>query len=300
MLLDKITKELGIKAEYIGNQEFESMGLVKTHIDKKICSFLADIRYINDVSENVKLLLVTEAVAEKLDNYNLCIVKDPRLVFFKVHNFLLGDSNYKREDFKTVIGSDCKISKHAYIADKNVVIGNNVVVEEFVSIKEHVKIGDNSIIRAGTIIGGEGFEFKKEEGNSIPVKHGGGVNIGRNVELQQNNCVDKAIYPWDDTIIGDYCKTDNVVHIAHAVKMGRNVLIAAHTCVAGRVTMEDNVWIGPGVTLINGMTIGKNARVNIGSVATRDVEKGGAVTGNFAIEHSSFIENLKKIRKVKI
>ena len=78
--------------------------------------------------------------------------------------------------------------------------------------------------------------------------------------------------------------------------MGKRILIAACTCVAGRVQMDDDVWIGPGVTLINGMHIGKGARVNIGSVATRDVEPGKAVTGNFAIDHDRFISNLKSIR----
>jgi UDP-3-O-[3-hydroxymyristoyl] glucosamine N-acyltransferase len=60
-----------------------------------------------------------------------------------------------------------------------------------------------------------------------------------------------------------------------------------------RVTLEEGVWIGPGVTLINGIVVGKNGRVNIGSVATRDVPENCAVTGNFALEHEKFLRNLK-------
>ena len=45
------------------------------------------------------------------------------------------------------------------------------------------------------------------------VKHLGGVKIGKNVEIQHNTCVDKAVYPWDDTIIGNNSKIDNLVHI---------------------------------------------------------------------------------------
>jgi UDP-3-O-[3-hydroxymyristoyl] glucosamine N-acyltransferase len=48
--------------------------------------------------------------------------------------------------------------------------------------------------------------------------------------------------------------------------------------------------------LTNGIRIGKNARVNIGSVVIKDVEENQSVYGNYAIEYSKFIENLKKNR----
>ena len=114
--------------------------------------------------------------------------------------------------------------------------------------------------------------------------------------MQQGNFVDKAIYPWDNTIIGDYSKTDNNVHIAHADKIGKRVFIAACTCIAGRVETGDDVWIGPGVTVINGISIGDKAKISIGSVVTKSVKNGEQVTGNFAIPHAKFIENLKKNR----
>lgn len=294
--LDTILEELNINHSSIGNTEFESMGLLGSDYDGKLCSFIVDIKYENLIRENASVLLVTKEVAKTLDADNMCIVDDPRYVFFLVHNYISNRKEYKRNDYDTVIGEGSVIHKLAYIADKNVTIGNNVIIEEFVSIKENVTIGDNCIIRAGSIIGGEGFEQKRHDELILGIKHLGGVVIGDNVELQQSNCVDKAIYPWDNTEIGDYCKTDNKVHIAHAVKMRKRVLIAACTCVAGRVIIEDDVWIGPGVTLINGMHIGKGARVNIGSVATKDVDDNCSVTGNFAIEHNTFINNLRKIR----
>lgn len=71
-------------------------------------------------------------------------------------------------------------------------------------------------------------------------------------------------------------------------------MIAAGATFGGRTVLGDGVWIGVGATVINGITVGEKARVNIGSVATRSVPDGGSVTGNFAIEHEKFIENLKK------
>ena len=116
------------------------------------------------------------------------------------------------------------------------------------------------------------------------------------MEFQQGNFVDKAIYPWDDTIIGENSKTDNNVHIAHADKIGKRVFIAASTCIAGRVEIGNDVWIGPGVTVTNGISIGDKAHISIGSVVTKSVKGGEKVTGNFAIEHAKFINYLRKIR----
>lgn len=58
----------------------------------------------------------------------------------------------------------------------------------------------------------------------------------------------------------------------------------------------DNVWIGPGVTITNGIEVGNKASISIGSVVTKSVNDGSTVTGNFAIDHSKFIEHMKTIR----
>lgn len=296
MNIDSILSELNVKHKCKRNSDFETLGLIESDTKKNICTFVAEKKYLSDFNSNVSVVITTEEVATEIENVGVCIVDNPRYTFFLLHNYLCKTEEYIRLAFKTKIGNKCSISDMSYIADKNVIIGDNVTIEEFVSIKENVVIGNNSIIRAGTIVGGIGFEQKRHGDTVMSVEHAGGVIIGENVELQQSNCIDRAIYPWDDTIIGDYCRTDNKVHIAHAVKMKPRVLIAACTCVAGRVVIGEDVWIGPGVTVINGIHIGKNARVNIGSVATKDVPENGAVTGNFAIEHKKFIENMKKIR----
>lgn len=296
MNLKEILNALEISGEIRGDDRFETLGLANAVCHRKMLTFIENEKYIPTLSKDAALLLTTPRLAALLSAYNICCCGEPRKTFFAIHNYLAGSSEYRRGKQPTQIGANCEISPLAYIAPQNVQIGDNTVIEEFVSIKENVTIGDNCIIRAGTIVGGEGFEQKRSGDVVMGVIHLGGVVIGNHVELQQNNTVDKAVYPWDDTQIGDYCKTDNMVHIAHAVKMKKRILIAAQTCVAGRVNIDDDAWIGPGVTIINGVSIGERARVNIGSTATRDVPAGQAVTGNFAIDHQRFIENLKQMR----
>lgn len=290
-------QKLGVLHECVGNGDFnfDTLGLIQSNTEKSICTFIDSEKFIEDIPDHVSVILTKEELKEALQNYNCCIVESPRITFFQLHNSLCSNQMYIRETTKTEIGNNCKISNLACIADKNVKIGNNVTIEEFVSIKENVTIGDNCIVRAGTIIGGEGFEHKRIGAEVLSVKHVGGVVLGDNVELQQINCVDKAIYPWDNTEIGNDCKTDNMVHIAHGVKIGRAVMIAANAVFGGRIEMGDEVWIGLAATIKNGVHIGSKARVNMGAVVTKSVGAGDSVSGNFAVPHSQFIKHIKNI-----
>ncbi|MEG1408161.1 MAG: UDP-3-O-(3-hydroxymyristoyl)glucosamine N-acyltransferase, partial [Ruthenibacterium sp.] len=92
-------------------------------------------------------------------------------------------------------------------------------------------------------------------------------------------------------------KLDNFVHIGHAAKIEKNVLIAAHACIGGRTVIMPNAWIGIGAIVRNGIRIGCGARVNMGAVVTKSVSDGQSVTGNFAIDHQKFMSNLKNIKR---
>lgn len=297
MKVSKILNALGI--EYLCNNidaEFEALGLAGYNKGSKVCTFIENESYIKDLTKNISIILTTKEVAELFENntaFDIYVVKNPRLTYFLLHNYLAENIEYIRPLYDTKIGKKCSISSHAVIAEKNVTIGENVIIEEFVIIRENTRIGNNTIIRAGSILGGEGFEFKKNDDNVFRVKHVGGVLVGNNVEIQYNSCIDKAIYPWDDTIINDYVKIDNLVHIGHAVKIGKRGMIVANSGIGGRVTIGEDAWVGFGTTIRNGVTIGDRARANMGAVVTTDIGDDKSFTGNFAIPHKDFIANMK-------
>lgn len=298
MYISKILKEMGIPHICKNEQRVSSLGLVEYNDGKDVCTFVDNEYYLEKLSDNIQMVLIGEDLLDTLKqyrkSYGICIVENPRLTYFRIHNYLVNDISYRRTDFKTRIGTNCNISSQAVIADKNVIIGNNVTIEEFAVIRENTVINDNSIIRAGCKIAGEGFEFKNTSEEVFHVSHIGGVIIGESVEIQYNTCIDKAIYPWDNTVIGDHVKIDNLVHIGHAVKVDSRTMIVANSGIGGRVSIGEDVWIGFGATIRNGIHIGDRARTNMGSVVTRNVGTEEAVTGNFAIPHKDFIANLKK------
>lgn len=296
-ILKNANDNFGI-SKIIEDREFETLGLASAEMDLQLCTFIENEKYIDTISKNATMIITKAELAKQIQDKGICISENPRISFFKLHNYLSKTDDYIiAENYKTQIGDNCIISPLACIAEKNVKIGNNVTIEEFVSIKENTIIGDNTIIRAGTIIGGEGFEFKRMSNEGIlPVKHLGWTVVGNSVEIQQNTCIDKAIYPWDQTLIGDDCKIDNLVHVAHGVKLGKGVFLVAGSLIGGRTVINDDTWIGVGATVSNGLVIGKNSRVNIGAVATKNLEQNSSVTGNFAIDHKKFIEFIKSIR----
>ena len=298
MYISKILKEMGIPHICKNEQRVSSLGLVEYNDGKDVCTFVDNEYYLEKLSDNIQMVLIGEDLLDTLKqyrkSYGICVVENPRLTYFRIHNYLVNDISYRRTNFKTRIGTNCNISSQAVIADKNVIIGNNVTIEEFAVIRENTVINDNSIIRAGCKIAGEGFEFKNTSEEVFHVSHIGGVIIGESVEIQYNTCIDKAIYPWDNTVIGDHVKIDNLVHIGHAVKVDSRTMIVANSGIGGRVSIGEDVWIGFGATIRNGIHIGDRARTNMGSVVTRNVGTEEAVTGNFAIPHKDFIANLKK------
>ena len=303
MLLSMELTKIGIDCQCFDETEFESLGLAGYNDGKNVCTFLAAAKYATGLSEGISMILTSQKVYDELmsagslgGSYGICIVDNPRLTFFLLHNALCGSSDYARPRFETKIAESAQISPLAYIAPYNVVIGENAVVEEFVSIKENTAIGDDCVIRTGTKIGGPGFEIKNDGTKTITVTHIGGVKIGNNVEIQQNSNVDKAIYPWDDTIIADHVRVNSMVQIAHGDKIGKFTEIVAHASIQGRVQIGENVWIGPGCVIRNGISIGDNARVNMGAVVTLSVPAGAAVSGNFARDHATLIEEMRSYK----
>lgn len=289
--------ELLDEAELLKNGEFTSLGLAVSRCDEKLLSFIENEKYISSLGENISCLITTEEIGKSLsDKYGIIISKSPRMDYFKLHNKLTSNKEYVRKQYETVIGENCDISKSAIISSTNVTIGKNVKIEDFVVIRENTVIGDNSIIRAGVIIGGEGYEYKRVDGIIMNVNHCGGVIIGNNVEIQYNSCVDKALYTWDNTIVGEYSKLDNFVHVEHGVKIGERCLIASRTTIGGRTVIGSDSWIGLGAIISNGIILGNKVSVSLGAVVTKGLSDGEKVSGNFAINHEKYIDFIKSIR----
>ena len=147
------------------------------------------------------------------------------------------------------------------------------------AVISNAKIGKNVIIGAGTVIGGEGFGYMPDEdGSLVQFPHIGGIIIEDDVEIGANVCIDRGAL--GDTIIGRGTKIDNLVHVAHNVKIGKNCQIICLVGIGGSVEIGDNSFVGISACIRNQIKIGKNATIGMGAVVIKDVPDNATVIGN--------------------
>jgi UDP-3-O-[3-hydroxymyristoyl] glucosamine N-acyltransferase len=286
--------------ELINEKDFDYFSLPANDLRQKNIIFIEDLNYFKYYPVNTTMIITNPNVYSKLPKHKeigFLICDNPRDTFFSMHNIATDHKFYKLNYKPNSIAKSAIISVSAILASTNVIIEDDVIIEERVIINSNVTIKKNSIIRSGSIIGGTGFEFKKQNNDYFLVKHLGSVIIEEDVEIQHNCVIDRAIYPYDATIIGENTKLDNFVNIAHAVKLGKSVLVAAGVIIAGRTIIGDNCWIGPGAVISNGLIIAQNCRVNLGAVVINNLKENSTVSGNFAINHEQLLKHLIKIRK---
>ena len=290
--------EININSAKIeSNGDFESIGNITQNKSKQL-SFIETKKYINILlsNPNISCIITTEELVPFIPaKIGLIISENPRRSFYEIHNYLARKTKFYGLPFDTVQSKSAKIHPTAYVAKNNICIGERCCIGPNATILENTILDDDVIIRAGSVIGTEGFRFERIGNEILPVYHVGGVHIYRRVEIQANTCVANAKFGGDYTEIGEDTKIDNLVHIAHNVKIGKRCLIAASAVVAGSAVIGDDVWIGPNACISNKLTMGNGAFITMGSVVTKDVSPGQKVTGNFAIDHQKFLEFIKTI-----
>ena len=271
--------------------DYDSLGVANETIKGKVLSFLDDSRFVDAINSNacIKGAFVREQDAAQLSpGIEKIIVDDPKWYFFSIVNYL---GRYRQRP-PTSISAKAVVHSSATIAPQGVVIEDGAVVEAGAIILPDVTVCRGALIRAGAVLGGDGYEHKRTSRGILSVVHDGVVSVGQDAEIGVNTFVAKG-FAYRPTIVGGESKIDALVHYAHGAQCGHRCFIVAHAMIGGNVTMGNDVWIGPTACIGNRLTIGDNAFITMGSVVTRDVPPGGKVTGNFAIPHSVFLRNLK-------
>jgi len=160
---------------------------------------------------------------------------------------------------------------------RGVAIGPDTVVGAGAHILHDVVIGRHVRIGAGTVIGSVGFGYEETEDGWLRLPHLGSVVIGNDVDVGANTCIDRGTF--GDTVIEDGVKIDNLVHIAHNVRVGRAAVVIANSMIGGSVSVGPRAWIAPSTSVLNGLKVGRDAYTGMGAVVIRDVEDEDTVAG---------------------
>jgi len=174
------------------------------------------------------------------------------------------------------IGADCVIHPNAVI-EQNVIIGARTIIHPNVVIKYNCVLGTDCIIHSCTVIGADGFGFYDKDGVRYKIPQIGNVVIGNFVETGASVTIDRAAI--ESTLIGDYTKFDDQVHIGHNCQVGKYVYIAGNTVLAGSVILEDNVIMGGQSALPSRIRIAKGTIIMGFTGVNQDTEPGGIYFG---------------------
>ena len=173
------------------------------------------------------------------------------------------------------IGSNTHISHNSVISD-NVIIGNNCKIMSNVTIS-HSIIGNGCVFHSGARLGQDGLGYAPTSQGMLAVKQVGRVLIGNYVEIGSNTCVDRGAI--EDTVIGDNTKIDNLVQIAHNVKIGSNSIIVSQVGIAGSTVIGSRVMLGGQVGISGHVKIGDSVMIAAQSGVIGDVESGMVMGG---------------------
>jgi UDP-3-O-[3-hydroxymyristoyl] glucosamine N-acyltransferase len=175
------------------------------------------------------------------------------------------------------VGAACILHPSAYVADRCVV-------------------GDRVVLQSQAVVGSEGFGWAFLEGTLQKIPQIGIVELGDDVEIGSNTCIDRA--QTGVTSIGTGTKIDNLCQIGHNCRIGKHCAIAALTGLAGTTTIGDYVQVGGQSGFSGHLTVGSRAKIAGGSDVWGDVEAGAAVSGTPARAHRENLRVQASVRRL--
>ena len=187
-----------------------------------------------------------------------------------------------------VIGDCTRIGAHCVVGCDSE-IGRDCLFYPHVVVYHDCSVGDRVILHSGVRVGSDGFGFTFVDGEHRKMPQVGRCIVEDDVEIGANSTLDRG--SLGDTVIGKGSKLDNLVHMAHNVRVGALSLFAALVGVAGSVRIGQGVWMGGQVGVSNHLEIGDGARLAIATKLMRDVPAGETMSGHPARPHR---EQMKK------
>ena len=193
------------------------------------------------------------------------------------------------------IGEGSVIRQGATVG-RDVTIGQGCLIYPQVAIRERTVIGDRVTIHCGAVIGSDGFGYTVSGGTRVKIPQIGRVVLEDDVEIGANVTVDRARF--GETVIGRGVKIDNLVQIAHNVRIGEGTVIVSLCAIAGSTTLGKHCVLGGQVAIDGHLTIGDNVMIAAKSGVTKDVASGSVVSGFPALDHREDLRLTAALRRM--
>lgn len=187
----------------------------------------------------------------------------------------------------TVIAKDAVVGPRAFVGpqcllEEGVAVGEDARLASRVTLCQRVQIGPRTVVQPGAVIGGDGFGFAQEKGRWIKVPQIGTVRVGADVEIGANTTVDRGAI--EDTVIEEGVKLDNLIMIAHNVRVGAHSALAACVGVSGSTRIGRRCMIGGQVGIGGHLTICDDVVITGCTMVSHSIARPGVYSGGIPLE----------------
>ncbi len=315
--LGEISQHIGCKFHGDKNKLIEDISTIEDAKPSEICFFVQ--KYKKYFSNSKAGAFIVNKIEKSNNDRNFILSVNPHLDMAKVASLFYPNAEYpsffyKSENKHSSLSKTIKVSDSAFIhktakiglnseigcnsvIGPGVVLGNDSIVGDNVSIYFSL-IGKNARIYQGVKLGSEGFGFIMGKKIFKKIPQLGRVIIGDNVEVGANSTIDRGSI--GDTVIGNSCMIDNIVHLGHNVRLGENCIIAAMTGISGSTTIGNNVIIGGQVGISGHINIGNNVTIAAKTGVMKDIKDNSTIAGYPSVKITDWHRNtilLKRLRE---
>jgi UDP-3-O-[3-hydroxymyristoyl] glucosamine N-acyltransferase len=297
--LSQLAERVGADLEGDPEREVEGAATLETAGSKDI-SFLARRKYLPYLgATNAAAVLISRElgkVGDAPEGTSLLWVDDAHLALAEALSLLYPEAEREAEVAPTAhiaegveLGTDVSIGPYSVVSagarlgdavkvgplcyiGENCVVGAGTELKDQVSLYAETEVGARCILHSGARVGVDGFGYVLHENRHRKVPQVGRCVLEDDVEVGANVCIDRGSV--GETSIGAGTKIDNLVHIAHNVRVGRGCIIVAQVGIAGSTTLGDGVALAGQVGIVGHLHIGDGARVAAQAGVSHDIPDG--------------------------
>ncbi|NOX67722.1 MAG: UDP-3-O-(3-hydroxymyristoyl)glucosamine N-acyltransferase [Gammaproteobacteria bacterium] len=271
-------------------------------------SFLANAAYTSQLRTTTASVVIVTASDVDACPTAVLITDDPYLTFARIASVLYPPTPVDPGvHASAVISTSAQVAASAQIS-ASVVVGEDAVIGEDVfvgpgcvigdccsldtasrlvanvTLVQNVTVGKRTIVHPGAVLGADGFGNAKTATGWLKVPQVGGVNIGDDVEIGANTTIDRGAI--GDTVIENGVRLDNLIQIAHNVRIGEHTAIAATAGISGSAIIGKRCMLAGRVGVFGHVTICDDVILGAAAVATKDITEPGFYSAHFPAEKS--------------
>jgi len=274
-------------------------------------AFLSNQHYKGDLSKTAAAAVLIGESSAREGVSQVILVDDPYLAFARLQRYfhpapvgggehhatavIAADARIASDvdvGAQAVVGAGSEIGSGSMIGPgcvigQGVVIGQRCIVHANAVVMNGCVLGNDVILQPGAVIGSDGFGYAWTGAAYLKIPQAGRVIIEDDVEIGANTCIDRGAI--GDTVIERGVKLDNLVQIAHNVRVGAFTVMASQAGVSGSSEVGKGCQLGGQVGVAGHLKIGDGCRLAGQTGVMSDLKAGGVYAGSPAMPHRMWL-----------